>query len=174
MKLDFRKEIDSVCGYYPKILTCDGTHIGISIKHLHLDKPITQPDTDDIKKAKHQRVKRVLFRPKGTREQVCYFCNDIMVTHTQEEIADFPNPNQMKLDLQNFIQAKCAEPVMNFIQTVLDCNQDEELLKEMAHILHMVTGDAAISSVVSFPSHQVITMVCISLRFHNFLDEQIL
>ena len=50
MKLDFRKEIDPVCGYHPKILTCDGTHIGVSIKHLHLDKPITQPDTDEIKK----------------------------------------------------------------------------------------------------------------------------
>ena len=42
MKLDFRKEIDPVCGYHPKILACDGTHIGVSIKHLHLDKPITQ------------------------------------------------------------------------------------------------------------------------------------
>ena len=41
MKLDFRKEIDPVCGYNPKILECDGTHIGVSIKHLHLDKPVT-------------------------------------------------------------------------------------------------------------------------------------
>ena len=41
MKLDFRKEIDPVCGYNPKILACDGTHIGVSIKHLHLDKPVT-------------------------------------------------------------------------------------------------------------------------------------
>ena len=97
-----------------------------------------------------------------------------MGTHTQEEIADFPNPNQTKLDLQNLIQAKCAEPVKNFIQTVLDHNQDEELLKEMAYILHMVTRDAAISSVVPFPSHQVITIACISLRFHNFLDGKIL
>ena len=52
MRLDFRKEIDPVCGYHPKILTCDGTHIGVSIKHLHLDKPITKPDNDEIKKPK--------------------------------------------------------------------------------------------------------------------------
>ena len=38
----------------------------------------------------------------------------------------------------------------------------------------MVTGDAAISSVVPFPSHQVITMACIALKFHNVLDEEIL
>ena len=30
MKLDFRKEIDLVCGYNPQILVCDGTHIGVS------------------------------------------------------------------------------------------------------------------------------------------------
>ena len=38
----------------------------------------------------------------------------------------------------------------------------------------MVTGDAAISSVVPFPSHQVITMACIALKFHNVLDKEIL
>ena len=59
MKLNFRKEIDPVCGHHTKILTCDGIHMGVSIKHLHLDKPITQPDTDEIKKAKHQRVKSI-------------------------------------------------------------------------------------------------------------------
>ena len=64
MKIDFRKEIDPVCGYNPKILTCDGTHIGVSIKHLHLDKPVTQPDTDEIMKAKHQRIRRLLIGKK--------------------------------------------------------------------------------------------------------------
>ena len=111
MKWDFRKEIDPVCGYNPEILASDGTHIGVSIKHLHLDKPITQPYTDDIQKAKHQRVDRVLLRHKANREQVHYFCNDIMGTPTQEEIAHFPNLNQTNINLQNFIQAKCAEPV---------------------------------------------------------------
>ena len=33
-EMDFRKEIDPECGYHPKILACDGTHIGVSIKHL--------------------------------------------------------------------------------------------------------------------------------------------
>ena len=36
----------------------------------------------------------------------------------------------------------------------------------------MVTGDAVISSVVPFPSHEVITMACISLKFHNILNEE--
>ena len=39
----------------------------------------------------------------------------------------------------------------------------------MAYILHMLTGDAAISSVIPLSGHQVVTMTCISLRFHNTL-----
>ena len=172
MKVDFCQEIDPVCQYNPRILACDGTHIGISIKHLHLEKPITHPDTDEIQKAKHQRVNRVLLRNKENRQQVRYLCNDVMGTHTQEEITHFPNPHQTNIDLHNFIEANCSPPVKNFIQTLLDHNQDEEVLKEMAYILHMVTGDAAISSVVPFPSHEPITQACISLKFHNILNEE--
>ena len=66
---------------------------------------------------------------------------------------------------------KCSQPVKNFIQTVIDKNQDEQLLKEMAYILHMLTGDAAISSVIPLSGHQAVAMVCISLRFHNTLSD---
>ena len=58
----------------------------------------------------------------------------------------------------------------NFIETVIDKNQDEQLLKEMAYKLHMLTGDAAISSVIPFSGHQAVTMACISLRFQNRLS----
>ena len=64
MKLDFRKEIDPVCGYHPKILTCDGTHIGVSIKHLHLDKPITQSDIDKVNKPSIRELKESYSDPK--------------------------------------------------------------------------------------------------------------
>ena len=33
-KIDFRKQIDPFCGHNPKILACDGTHIGVSLCHL--------------------------------------------------------------------------------------------------------------------------------------------
>ena len=44
MKIDFRKEIDPFCKYNPKILACDGTHVGISLKNLKLENPVTAPD----------------------------------------------------------------------------------------------------------------------------------
>ena len=44
MKIDFRKEINPFCKYNPKILACDGTHVGISLKNLKLENPVTAPD----------------------------------------------------------------------------------------------------------------------------------
>ena len=171
MKIDFRKEIDPVCGYNPKVLACDGTHIGVSIKHLHLNKPVTQPDLDEVKKAKHQIIKRLLIGQKSTREAICYCCNDILGKIIDEERAKYVNPQQTCLDLHQTVQMKCSQPVKNFIETVIDKNQDECLLKEMAYLLHMLTGDAAISSVIPLSAHQVVTMACMSLRFHNTLSD---
>ena len=66
---------------------------------------------------------------------------------------------------------KWSQPVKNFIETVIDKNQDECLLKEMAYLLHILMGDASISSVIPLSAHQVVTMACISLRFHNTLSD---
>ena len=46
MKIDFRKEVDPWCGHDPEYLACDGTHIGVSIKHMYLHKPVIMPDED--------------------------------------------------------------------------------------------------------------------------------
>lgn len=54
-KIDFRKEIDPYCGYDPKLLACDGTHIGVSVKHLKLDPPITKPELETSKDPNHKR-----------------------------------------------------------------------------------------------------------------------
>ena len=52
-KIDFRKHIDPWCGYKPEILACDGTHIGVSLKHLDLNESVTSPDTEEVLVAKH-------------------------------------------------------------------------------------------------------------------------
>ena len=44
MQIDFRKEIDPWCKYNPKVLACDGTHIGVSVKHMRLHDPVTSSD----------------------------------------------------------------------------------------------------------------------------------
>lgn len=66
MKIDFRKEIDPWCKYDPEILACDGTHIGLSLRHLNLQNPITQTDCKEEITPQHKRsalfyIKEVLF-----------------------------------------------------------------------------------------------------------------
>ena len=47
-RVDFRKQIDPWCGYNPKILACDGTHIGVAVRHMKLDHPVTKVDLPDL------------------------------------------------------------------------------------------------------------------------------
>ena len=61
-KIDFRKEIDPFCGYNPRVLACDGTHIGVSLRHLKLEKPVTKPDKQDIIPWNHHKPERHVFQ----------------------------------------------------------------------------------------------------------------
>ena len=44
MKIDFRTSVQGCCGYQPKLLAADGTHVGVSKLHETLDHPITEVD----------------------------------------------------------------------------------------------------------------------------------
>ena len=44
MEIDFRKGVDPWCKYKPETLACDGTHIGVSVRHLRLEHPVTAAD----------------------------------------------------------------------------------------------------------------------------------
>ena len=73
-KIDFRKEVDPWYMYSPKILACDGTHIGVSMRHMNI-KPIEKQDLPDvIYSAKHQRNNRVLIPNVHKRKHLRYLC----------------------------------------------------------------------------------------------------
>lgn len=62
MEIDFRKEVDPWCKHKPKILACDGTHIGVSSRHLKLDNPVTASSINmEPVTPKHKRYKYVIF-----------------------------------------------------------------------------------------------------------------
>jgi hypothetical protein len=61
MKIDFRKEVDPWCGHDPDVLACDGTHIGVSMRHMNVDPAITESDRRDVVEPKHKRYNTVLF-----------------------------------------------------------------------------------------------------------------
>ena len=56
--LEFRNEIDHVCGHYPHV--CDGTHLGIQLKNLNITT-INQSQLSKTVSSLHIRSDRVLF-----------------------------------------------------------------------------------------------------------------
>ena len=96
-KIDFHKEIDPFCGYNPRVLACDGTHIGVSLRHLKLHKPVTKPqelgimhkyncqiadlfiasDKTDVSPWVHDKPERHMFHRKQDKDHVKYMCRKI-------------------------------------------------------------------------------------------------
>ena len=78
-QIDFRKERDPWCGSKPPILACDGTHIGISIRNMKLDRPVTDPDLPDTTyKAQHKRGDRVINQHPGARRHLNYLSKKML------------------------------------------------------------------------------------------------
>ena len=58
--LEFRNEIDNVCGHYPQQLVCDGTHLVIQLKYLNITA-INQSQLSKTVSSLHICSDRVLF-----------------------------------------------------------------------------------------------------------------
>ena len=94
MKIDFRKEVDPECSYKPQILACDGTHTGVSIRHMKLENPITKNDVPTQLSAEHQCLQRTMIAQKEPRAHLRYFCNKFLgklkqkdfLTQQEEEV----------------------------------------------------------------------------------------
>ena len=76
-KIDFRKEVDPWCSYNPEILASDGTHIGVSLRNMKLDKPITSPDNDVVLNSLHIRGNRVIITDVDARRHLKYISTEI-------------------------------------------------------------------------------------------------
>lgn len=59
MNIDFRKHIDPFCGHSPKFLAGDGTHVGVTLRNLHIipiEKPSTNAAVRDCNLRRHDRT----------------------------------------------------------------------------------------------------------------------
>ena len=88
MQIDFCKHIDPWCKYNPKLLACDGTHIGVSVWNVLLDHGgVTAVDEQDrIVKPKHKRYDRVLIDNRHAREHMEYLTRKVLKKTKEHEI----------------------------------------------------------------------------------------
>ena len=78
-QIDFRKEIDPWCEHNPRILACDGTHIGVATRKMNLAQPVTiADDIDHTSIKKHKWYDRVLVADTNARLHLNYICRKIL------------------------------------------------------------------------------------------------
>ena len=71
--------MDPWCQHTPKVLTCDGTHIGVSARNLKLTKPATGvDDIDHTSIIKHKQYDWVFVVNKDARLHLNYLCRKII------------------------------------------------------------------------------------------------
>ena len=86
-KIDVCKEIDPWCHYKPKMLACDGTHNGVSIRNMHLDPAVTTiDDKETTLKSVHKRNDRIILRDKTHWKHLHYLAKKFLNKLKRSEI----------------------------------------------------------------------------------------
>ena len=169
-KIDFCKEIDPFCGYKPKVLACDGTHIGVSLRHLKLDKPVTKPDKDNVIPWVHDRPNRRLFHNPGVKCNIRYLCRKRLNRINPEKA--FSPIEERALKMHTLEKISTDKPLMDFVQPVLCSNGPKEYIDICAEFLHSLSGDEAIESVIPQRCVQVLEEIFQKLERSENCSEQ--
>ena len=163
-KIDFGKHIDPWCGYKPEILACDGTHIGVSLKHLDLNDSVTSPDTEEVLVAKHQRMDRPIIRDNDSRQHLRYMCNKYLGKLPNEKMLSQEEEGARSIFLINYVRLNGEPEFLRILECFLQKTQDKEYLTSLAGILHMLSGIDAMSTVAPRPSHPTILLACQNIQ----------
>jgi hypothetical protein len=160
-KIDFRKEIDPWCGHQPKLLACDGTHIGVSMKMLRLDHPVTETDKpDEVVVPLHKRFGRVLIFDKVARYHLRYLCKRHLKKLKGREVVSDELLQDRTAHMFAILEERQEPDQLQFIKSFVDQTVGPKILDAMAKLLYLLSSDAAISSVLPFPCHDLIYEIC--------------
>ena len=171
-KIDFRKQIDPFCRHNPKILVCDGTHIGVSLRHLRLDHPVTKCDREDVQVPwLHGRVANRLFRDEDTRTHIKYMSLKVMDKLTEETLTPL-EANNVSLNVLHKISNEA--PLKDFLQQFLFPSIPIEVLKSQAEVLHQLSGEYQIESVLPWRSFDTIKTICNKLDHNDDCTKELL
>ena len=181
MGIDFRQEIDPFCRYDPQVLACDGTHIGVSVKHQNLIDPVTEPELLDQKPTPlHQKAHRCFlphphFDPEKHGSQsnfdlICKAINDskdylyllcCRILKDEEEFDLVQDELQEETSRQNLLDclADYLPAVKSFVTKFMNKTLPPLVMDPAAKLFRlMLKQDAALS--VIFP-----------VRFHTHLKD---
>ena len=139
--------------------------MGVSMKHMNLENPITKYDVPTQLSSQHQSLQRTMIGEKEPRAHLCYFCNKFFGKLKQKDFLTRQQEEVCKRELLAAINTKAD--ICNFVTMFLDKQVPAEMLKEMAKLLHMLSGDACMSSVFPFECNPYITRACAAISTNN-------
>ena len=58
----------------------------------------------------------------------------------------------------------CSQEEITYLLAFVQKTEEEEVLKCMAHILYMMSGDSVLSSVVPFDCHELLISTCENIK----------
>ena len=119
-KINFRKEIDSIYKHNPKVLACDGTHIGVSVKHMELDHPVTEPELKEVMKPIYKHGNRVLVYNNEARHHLKYITPKLLGKLKPNELLPFEVEERRKQELLQEIHNMNHIALTSFIDFYLD------------------------------------------------------
>ena len=171
-KIDFRKHgVDPWCKHSPKILACDGTHIGVSLRNLQLEKPVEIPDVDTVLKPIHKRYDRVLLKGRTNHHFLKYLTKKHFGKLEDKEIITEEEEERRRNVMITTLHEEGSDAVTTFILTYVQKTQDEEVIFWMGRLLSMLSGDACMSSVAPFASHELIRFCCENIENYRLIEK---
>ncbi len=186
MKIDFRLSIDPWCGHNPKVLACDGTHIGVSVKHLKLDKPITTPDLVQSVQPAHKIMDRcVLAYPQKLlgETDVAYQERCSFVRQAKKFLLNVAGcivegihvvVSDEEQEKANALSVVEGRPYLSTVISLLfDRSVDQQLLKCLAALLQeLLVQDPSVDAVFPWRYHTHLLQCCDSVQQNKFTSQQ--
>ena len=159
-KIDFQKEVDPWCEYKPRILACDGTHIGVSVRNMKLGKPATMPDIKDgALKPMHKTGDRVILQHAGARRHLKYLSKEYLKKLKQNKILQPELEREKTREMLEIASRITPQAFYEILLIFAEKAMHQDMLHVLARLFYMLSGDAAMSTVAPFNCHELL-QVC--------------
>ena len=137
-----------------------------------MDHPVTKCDREDVQVPwLHGRVARRLFRDEDTHTHIKYMSLKVMDKLTEETLTPL-EANNVSLDVLHKISNEA--PLKDFLQQFLFPSIPIEVLKSQAEVLHQLSGEYQIESVLPWRSFDMIKTICNKLDHNDDCTKELL
>ena len=172
-KIDFRKDVDRWCAQSRKVLGGDGTHVGVTLTNLNV-MPVESPTIEDVVEPGLKRYDRV-FLPyparanrqleeniRGARVHLRYLAAQVLGRPLPHPLL---NDEELRERNGNLLTVCPQEPYcLDLLALFVNGNLDHDLMKVLADVFIILSGDAAVSSFVPYRFLHRFTEVCDSFQ----------